>query len=96
MLVTHIEDAPQDLFQIMNRDQFAAMFDGIESATVYSDELSDITTRYTCDQVDLLVKYVSNKIEHAQAGTHPTINSKGVYKHGGKYAIDLTIHRLGK
>ncbi|MFA6315630.1 MAG: hypothetical protein WC648_04675 [Candidatus Paceibacterota bacterium] len=94
MLVTHIEEKPLDMMQSMVHDQFNAMFDSIEHVTVYTEKLSDITTRYTCDQVDLLVKYVSNKIENAPEGTHPTISDKGVYKFGGKYAIDLSMHRL--
>ena len=96
MLVTHIEEKPLDMMQSMVHDQFNSMFDSIEHVTVYTEKLSEITTRHTCDQVDLLVKYVSNKIENAPADAHPTVSSMGVYKHKEKYAIDLTIHRLEK
>jgi hypothetical protein len=88
--------AHPDLMQSMVHDQFAKIFDVIEDATVSSEKILDngsrVTYRYSCSDLQLLTKYIADKKEKIDPYYSPKIGN--CYKHGGKFAIDITTYGL--
>lgn len=96
MPVTHIEEKPKDLMQMMVHDQFAAIFDPIETAKVYIQDLpsngSKSVTRYSGKDVNLVVGRAEKSVA---AIDHMRSPKRGdVYHFNGGFACDVTSYGL--
>lgn len=96
MLVTHIEERKPDLMQSMVLDQFAAIFDPIEAAKVYIEDLpsngSKSVTRYSGKDVNLVVGRAEKAVK---AIDHMRSPKRGnTYQFNGGFACDVTSYGL--